>query len=111
VHSIEAWRGNKLVGGLYGVSFGAAFYGESMFALEPDASKIAFATLLANLVAWNFDIVDCQQHTAHLERFGAEDWPRDRFLDALTTALRAPTRDGPWTLDIGPKEAAERIQG
>ena len=88
---------------------GAAFFGESMFALEPDASKIAFGTLLANLRAWSFDLVDCQQHTAHLERFGAEDWPRDRFLDTLANALRAPTRDGAWTFEIGPREAAERI--
>jgi leucyl/phenylalanyl-tRNA--protein transferase len=108
-HSIEAWRDEVLVGGLYGVSFGAVFYGESMFANEPDASKIAFATLLANLVEWNFDLVDCQQHTAHLERFGGEDWPRDRFLDTLAAALRAPTREGPWQLTLIAKDAAERF--
>lgn len=109
-HSIEAWRGDKLVGGLYGVSFGTVFFGESMFQLEPDASKIAFATLLANLVAWGFSLVDCQSHTEHLERFGAVHWPRERFLELLAKEVRAPTREGRWLLELGPKEAAARLE-
>jgi leucyl/phenylalanyl-tRNA--protein transferase len=109
-HSIEAWRGGELVGGLYGVSLGAVFFGESMFARAPDASKTAFATLLANLVRWDFQLVDCQQDTEHLARFGATDWPRSRFLARLKRALRVPTRRGPWTLEVGPAEAAEMFK-
>jgi leucyl/phenylalanyl-tRNA---protein transferase len=98
-HSIEAWRGDELVGGLYGVSLGGAFFGESMFAEAPDASKVAFATLTRQLDRWGFDFVDCQVHTEHLERFGAVEWSRTRFLAALKKALKKPTRVGPWTLD------------
>jgi len=96
-HSIEAWQGSELVGGLYGVSLGAVFFGESMFARAPDASKVAFVTLLARLVEWEIDLVDCQVRTEHLARFGAEDWPRARFLEALEVALDAPTRRGSWS--------------
>ena len=109
-HSIEAWKDSRLVGGLYGISMGAVFFGESMFADEPDASKVAFATLLANLVRWRFALVDCQSYTDHLARFGAEDWPRARFLRLLKKALREPTRQGPWTLEVGPIEAAEAFR-
>ena len=105
-HSIEAWRGDELVGGLYGVSFGAMFFGESMFALAPDASKVAFATLLANLIAWRFPLVDCPSYTEHLARFGAVHVPRAAFLDALSSALRAPTKPAPWTLDVSVVDAA-----
>jgi len=100
-HSIEAWEatdeGERLVGGLYGVSLGAGFFGESMFAASPDASKVAFATLCQVLDQWDFHFVDCQVHTPHLERFGATDWPRERFLEALHGALDTPTRRGSWT--------------
>jgi leucyl/phenylalanyl-tRNA---protein transferase len=110
-HSIEAWRAGELVGGLYGVSLGRAFFGESMFALEPDASKVAFATLLGQLTAWGFTIMDCQVHTEHLARFGAEHWPRRRFLATLREALAVPTRQGPWTLELTPVEAARVLGG
>lgn len=109
-HSIEAWRDDRLVGGLYGVSFGKVFFGESMFQLEPEASKIAFATLLANLVEWRFALVDCQSHTEHLERFGAVHWPRERFLDVLEREVRAPTREGRWALALSPREAEARLR-
>jgi leucyl/phenylalanyl-tRNA--protein transferase len=108
-HSIEAWRDGRLVGGLYGISLGAVFYGESMFAETPNASKVAFATLLANLVRWEFAMVDCQAYTDHLASFGAAEWPRARFLAHLKRALRKPTRQGRWTLDLGPAEAAEAL--
>lgn len=98
-HSIEAWQGDELKGGLYGVSLGGAFFGESMFAEAPDASKVAFATLVRQLERWGFDFIDCQVHTEHLERFGAVEWPRTRFLAALKKALKKPTRIGPWKLD------------
>ncbi len=104
-HSIEAWQDGALVGGLYGVSLGGIFFGESMYADAPDASKVAFAALLANLVRWRFQLVDCQSWTGHLERFGAEEWPRARFLAVLRRALRLPTRQGPWTLGVDPVEA------
>ena len=106
-HSVETWRGRELVGGLYGVALGTAFCGESMFARRPDASKVAMATLLANLRSWGFRFVDCQVHTEHLERFGAQEWPRALFLRALREALHEPTRRGPWTLDLhGPAALA-----
>ncbi len=104
-HSVEAYAGGELVGGLYGVSLGHAFFGESMFALAPDASKVAFVTLVEQLVRWGIDLVDCQVHTDHLERFGAKPWPRSRYLAELALRLRAPTRRGAWRLD-GATDAA-----
>jgi leucyl/phenylalanyl-tRNA--protein transferase len=103
-HSVEAWDprgddGERLVGGLYGVSLGRAFFGESMFALESDASKIAFVAFARQLDSWNFDFIDCQVETSHLTRFGAREWPRSQFLDALHAALEADTRRGPWSFD------------
>ena len=103
-HSVEAWDrtgddGERLVGGLYGVSLGRAFFGESMFALESDASKIAFVALVRQLELWNFDFIDCQVETSHLTRFGATEWPRERFLLALAATLKADTRRGKWTFD------------
>jgi leucyl/phenylalanyl-tRNA--protein transferase len=106
-HSVETWADGELVGGVYGVSLGAAFFGESMFAQRPDASKVAFVQLVRQLQAWNFHLVDCQMHTDHLARFGAVLWPRRRFLQALAKALQVPTRQGPWTL-LQPLSAAEQ---
>jgi len=100
-HSAEAWCEGALVGGLYGVALGGCFFGESMFARRPDASKIAFVTLVRQLERWGFDLIDCQVHTDHLARFGATDWPRARFLDALAESLGTPTRRGRWSLDPG----------
>lgn len=110
-HSVEAWRDGRLAGGLYGLSMGSVFFGESMFADVPNASKVAFATLLGNLIHWGFDLVDCQSYTEHLASFGAVEWPRARFLAVLDQALRLPTRPGPWTLEVGPAEAAEMFRG
>ncbi len=105
-HSVEAWLDGRLVGGLYGVSLGAVFFGESMFAEVADASKVCFATLLAHLVRWDFQLVDCQQETRHLASFGAEPWARPRFLAELRRALQHPTRRGPWTFDLYPGATA-----
>ena len=89
-HSAESFRDGRLVGGLYGVAIGAAFFGESMFYLEPDASKVAFATLVGELAACGYRLVDCQQETAHLARFGARPVARRRFLRELERALALP---------------------
>jgi leucyl/phenylalanyl-tRNA--protein transferase len=86
-HCAEAWLGDELVGGLYGVALGAVFFGESMFHRRSDASKVAFATLVTDLSAAGFRLVDCQQETEHLARFGARPIRRRRFLDELVRAL------------------------
>ncbi len=104
-HSVETWRGEHLAGGLYGLSLGSMFFGESMFRLEPDASKVAFVDLVRRVGGWGFSLIDCQVHTEHLQRFGAVECPRDDFLDALEEALRQPTRRGSWTQgDAEPSE-------
>jgi len=101
-HSAEAWQGDRLAGGLYGVCLGGAFFGESMFAREPDASKAAFVSLVRQLQSWGITLIDCQVATEHLERFGAREWPRERFLAALDTALKLPTRRGNWGTESVP---------
>jgi len=99
-HSAEAWTPDgELAGGVYGVSLGAAFFGESMFTRRADASKAAFATLVRQLGRWGFAWVDCQVWSPHLGRLGAVSWPRRRFLAALARALEADTRRGAWRLD------------
>lgn len=95
-HSAETWADGKLVGGLYGVSLGGAFFGESMFADAPDASKFAFVTLVRQLESWGVDLIDCQVTTAHLARFGAVEIPRTDFLARLQTSLKRPTHQGRW---------------
>jgi leucyl/phenylalanyl-tRNA--protein transferase len=101
-HSVESWRDGELVGGLYGVALGRMFYGESMFSRASDASKVAFVTLVEQLARWEIGLIDCQVHTEHLERFGAEEWPRERFLARLAEVLEAPTRGGPWRHEQAP---------
>ena len=96
-HSVEAWDGPNLVGGLYGVSIGSAFFGESMFSKVDNASKIAFATFVEQLSIWNFKMVDCQVHTDHLEKFGATEWPRSKFLTALKSTNKSHTKTGLWS--------------
>lgn len=95
-HSIEAWEGGALAGGLYGVSLGGAFFGESMFADRPDASKVAFVTAVRWLAGAGIDLVDCQVTTEHLVRFGAVEVPRQVFLARLAASLERPTLPGPW---------------
>lgn len=95
-HSVEAWRQGRLVGGLYGIAIGEVFCGESMFFLEPDASKVAFVGLVERLRRWRFLLIDCQVHTDHMARLGAREMPRARFLDVLRTGVARPTRRGPW---------------
>lgn len=96
-HSAEAWLDGQLVGGLYGIALGAAFFGESMFAAHADASKVAFVHLVQRLREWDFHFIDCQTTTAHLQRFGAVEWRREEFLQRLARALQEPGRRGRWS--------------
>ena len=86
-HSVEAWDGDELAGGLYGVMMGKAFFGESMFAKKSDASKVAFATYAAALAENSFELIDCQVTTAHMKRFGAREISRAEFVKCLKKAL------------------------
>ncbi len=95
-HSAEAWIDGELAGGLYGVSIGGCYYGESMFSCKSDASKVAFAALAGVLVDSGFGLIDCQQHTRHLSAFGAVDMPRQNFLETLAKELEKPTIKGDW---------------
>ncbi len=108
-HSVESWRDGRLVGGLYGVSLGGMFCGESMFHLEPDASKVALVALVDRLRRWRFRMIDCQVYTEHLVRLGATEWPRDVFLDELERTLGQPTRRGRWTEEAKQAEEANRL--
>jgi len=95
-HSVEAWKDGNLAGGLYGVSLGRCFFGESMFTLESNASKVAFASLVEYLKENSFDLIDCQISTGHLKRFGAREIPRNLFLKQLKKSLDLPTLKGKW---------------
>lgn len=86
-HSLEVWEGDLLVGGLYGVKLGRAFFGESMFSRRTDASKVALAWLVARLLAGNFALLDCQFMTGHLASLGAISVPRDTYVSLLSAAL------------------------
>lgn len=99
-HSIEVWAGDELTGGLYGVSLGAAFCGESMFSWMPDSSKIALATLVRWGATQGISLVDCQMHTSHLASMGAITISRARYLILLRAALERPTYRGRWTIDL-----------
>jgi leucyl/phenylalanyl-tRNA--protein transferase len=96
-HSVECWQGGKLVGGLYGVSLGAAFFGESMFSLVRDSSKVALAGLVERLKGWKFELIDCQVGTGHLQRLGAREIPGEEFSSRLARAVAKPSRLGPWS--------------
>lgn len=101
-HSVEAWKDDELVGGLYGVSLGGIFFGESMFARAPDASKLAFVALVQQLARWDFLLLDSQVHTDHVARFGAEEIDREDYLTLLGDALDVQTRRGPWSFEGDP---------
>ena len=95
-HSVEVYLDEKLVGGLYGIAFGKAFFGESMFSLVPDASKVAFKALSDVLGSRGYDFIDCQMKTDHMIGLGAEVVERDIFLDALEIAIEKETDFGKW---------------
>jgi leucyl/phenylalanyl-tRNA--protein transferase len=98
-HSVEAWCGEELAGGLYGVSLGKAFFGESMFHRRTDASKVALAVLVEKLRDWKFNFVDAQMTTEHLLSLGAMEMSRRIFLRRLQSSLRHPTKRGKWRID------------
>ena len=87
-HSVEAWQEGELAGGLYGLALGGAFFGESMFSREPDASKVALVNLAARLAFGGYSLLDTQFVTRHLERFGAVEVPRWKYLRLLGEALQ-----------------------
>ncbi len=89
-HSLETWSNGELVGGLYGVALRGAFFGESMFSKERDASKIALVHLVKRLKKRNYTLLDTQYITSHLERFGAREIPREEYLQRLQKALTQP---------------------
>ena len=95
-HSAESWLDGELAGGIYGVSLGRCFFGESMFFRVADASKAAFAALVEQLTEWQFHMIDAQIQNPHLATLGAKEIPRSVFLTRLQKALRYPTVEGPW---------------
>lgn len=95
-HSVEAWYQGELAGGLYGVSLGKCFFGESMFTRVSNASNVALVKLVEYLNALSFDMIDCQLTTEHLLRFGAREIPRVSFLKQLEESLKASTKKGKW---------------
>jgi len=98
-HSVETWRGGDLVGGLYGVSLGRMFFGESMFSRVSDASKVALARLAGQLEAWEFALIDCQLPTRHLASLGAREVGRREFLGWVAANRQHPHRRGRWNFD------------
>ncbi len=91
-HSIETWKDGRLVGGLYGACMGGAFFGESMFSTETDASKVALVHLVARLRLGGFVLLDTQFITSHLSRFGASEIPRAEYHELLSEAVEVPAR-------------------
>ncbi len=96
-HSVEVWLNKELVGGLYGVSLGKAFFGESMFSKESNASKLALIKLRNKLQIWGFEFIDCQVYNDHLGSMGAEEITRESFLLNLERSLQSPSQIGSWT--------------
>ena len=98
-HSVETWLDGKLVGGLYGVALGRAFFGESMFARVSDASKVALVALARQLQHWAFGVIDCQMNTAHLASLGAREIPRAEFTRRLRELVHYAPVPVPWRLE------------
>lgn len=99
-HSIETWLDGELVGGLYGVAIGRAFFGESMFTRVSNASKIALVTLTRQLLAWDFGIIDCQMRTEHLASLGAREIPRAEFAQRLIQLVDYAPVSGTWKTEF-----------
>lgn len=96
-HSVEVFEDQSLVGGLYGVSLGKHFYGESMFSIVTDASKAALVAMCKTLVLWEFELIDCQMSTDHLRSMGAVEIARSQFVSLLARNEQEETRAGSWT--------------
>jgi leucyl/phenylalanyl-tRNA--protein transferase len=96
-HSVESWSNGELAGGLYGVALGRVFFGESMFTLKKDASKVAFERLVRSLIDRDFLLIDCQMTTQHLLSLGAREIPRSAFIRILRQALKKPSHPGRWS--------------
>lgn len=105
-HSVETWIDGELVGGLYGVTIGRVFFGESMFTRVTDASKIAFAHLVAKLRDWGYGLIDCQMSTRHLASLGAREIPRSEFTALLAQLTVQPAHPSSWFVDDGHDRAA-----
>lgn len=105
-HSIEVFDGGALVGGIYGVSVGRMFFGESMFSARPGGSKAALAGLAQLLTGWGWPLIDAQVENAHLVRMGARPMPRAAFLENVHALSRMPGRSGPWSAAMGERPAA-----
>ncbi len=101
-HSVETWRDDALVGGLYGIALGQVFYGESMFSRESDASKVALVYLTHCLIAWGYRLIDCQVYSDHLISLGAREIPRREFVALLHRWVDTGGRAGSW--DMGAVE-------
>lgn len=98
-HSVEVWQADRLVGGLYGIAMGKLFFGESMFSLVPNASKIAFVALARQLQLWEFALIDCQMPTGHLKSLGAHEMSRAAFQDELRRWCVNEMQPEQWTFD------------
>ncbi len=98
-HSAEAWMNGQLVAGVYGVSIGRCFFGESMFSSVSDGSKVAFVALVRQLLRWDFELIDSQVRTQHLERFGGRAIPRSEYLELLDRLISSPSRREHWRFD------------
>ena len=107
-HSIEVWHDGQLIGGVYGVSLGRIFFGESMFSRREDASKIALVYLVRQLQKWEFALIDCQVYSEHLGSLGAELMPRERYVEVLQTVCAADGRPGSWQCDLTLDEVLSR---
>ena len=103
-HSVETWQNGQLVGGLYGLAIGKAFFGESMFSHVTDASKTALVALAASLTAGGYHFIDCQVVSEHLNSLGAKAVPRYRFSSELKQAVETPVNETPWNWTIAARE-------
>ena len=98
-HSVEVWYEGRLVAGLYGIALGKVFFGESMFTLMTDASKVAFVHLVKQLQIWGYELIDCQVYTRHLESLGAVEIPRIEFGNLLDCLCTQEGKIGKWEFD------------